>query len=92
MDSGRVDSIIMSQESGSKVKSHLKLMRVKLGGIKPCYFFPDLRVKLVDLLDRPDVGRCYLPEPDVMVPVRWQYLKKTDMFNPCVLFCLNNKI
>ena len=70
MDSGRVDSIIiMSQESGSKVKSHLKLMRVKLGGIKPCYFFPDLRVKLVDLLDRPDVGRCYLPEPDVMVAV-----------------------
>ena len=58
MDSGRVDSIIMSQESGSKVKSHLKLMRVKLGGIKPCYFFPDLRVKLVNLLDCPDVGRC----------------------------------
>ena len=39
------------------------------GGIKPCYFSPDLRVKLVNLLDRPDVGRCYLPEPDVMVAV-----------------------
>ena len=87
MDSGRVDSIIMSQESGSKVKSHLKLMRVKLGGIKPCYFSPDLRVKLVNLLDCPDVGRCYLPEPDgastVAVPEENRHVQ------PLCPLCLN---